>query len=202
MAHQLGILYGGDTNFFANATVSTTTVVVPPLDFTLAITGPSSQTVIPGAAITYQATITPLYGSYAGPVSFAVSGLPPGASVNFSPSTIPANAGTQTIAVTIQTASGTAMRRTAPAGRDVKAFTLALLIPLLGAGTIRMRGKSLPRLVCLVLLALGGAAASSVLSGCGSANGFLVQSPQNYTVSITATSGSMLHTATVTLNVQ
>jgi len=202
VAHQLGIVYGGDTNFFANGTVSTTTVVVPPLDFSLAITGPSSQTVIPGAAITYQATITPLYGSYAGPVSFAVSGLPPGASVNFSPSTIPANAGTQTVAVTIQTASGTAMRRTTPAGGRVRAFTLALLIPLLGAGTIRMRGKSLPRLVCLVLLVLGGAAASSALSGCGSANGFLVQSPQNYTVSITATSGGMLHTATVTLNVQ
>jgi hypothetical protein len=94
------------------------------------------------------------------------------------------------------------MRRAAPAGRGVKAFTLALLIPLLGAGTIRMRGKSLPRLVCLVLLVLGGAAASSALSGCGSANGFLVQSPQNYTVSITATSGGLLHTATVTLNVQ
>ncbi len=55
IAHQLGIVYGGDTNFFANATVSSTTVVVPPLDFSLAITGPSSQTVIPGAAITYQA---------------------------------------------------------------------------------------------------------------------------------------------------
>jgi large repetitive protein len=202
VAHQLGIVYGGDTNFFANGTVSTTTVVVPPLDFSLAITGPSSQTVIPGAAITYQATITPLYGSYAGPVSFAVSGLPPGATVNFSPSSIPANAGTQTVAVTIQTASATAMRRTAPVGRRVEAFTLALLIPVLGAGTIRMRGKSLPRLVCLVLLVLGGAAASSALSGCGSTNGFLVQSPQNYTVSITATSGSMLHTATVTLNVQ
>jgi hypothetical protein len=197
----LGIVYGGDTNFFANATVSTTTVVVPPLDFSLAITGPSSQTVIPGAAITYQATITPLYGSYAGPVSFTVSGLPPGATVNL-PSSIPANAGTQTVAVTIQTASGTAMRRTSPVGGRVKAFTLALLIPLLGAGTIRMRGKSLPGLVCLVLLVLGGAAASSALSGCGSTNGFLVQSPQNYTVSITATSGSMLHTATVTLNVQ
>jgi large repetitive protein len=202
VAHQLGIVYGGDTNFFANGTVSTTTVVVPPLDFSLVITGPTSQTVIPGAAITYQATITPLYGSYAGPVSFAVSGLPPGATVNFSPSSIPANAGTQTVAVTIQTASATAMRRTAPVGRRVEAFTLALLIPVLGAGTIRMRGKSLPRLVCLVLLVLGGAAASSALSGCGSTNGFLVQSPQNYTVSITATSGSMLHTATVTLNVQ
>jgi large repetitive protein len=202
VAHQLGIVYGGDTNFFANSTVSTTTVVVPPLDFSLAITGPSSQTVIPGAAITYQATITPLYGSYAGPVSFAVSGLPPGATVNFSPSSIPANAGTQTVAVTILTASGTAMRRPAPDDRRVKAFTLALLIPLLGAGSIRMRVKSLPRLVCLVLLVMGGAAASFALSGCGSANGFLVQSPQNYTVSITATSGSMLHTATVTLNVQ
>jgi hypothetical protein len=94
------------------------------------------------------------------------------------------------------------MQRTAPVGRRVKAFALALLIPLLGAGTIRMRGKSLPRLVCLVLLVLGGAAVSSALSGCGSGNGFLVQSPQNYTVSITASSGSMLHTATVTLNVQ
>ena len=46
--------------------------------------------------LTYQLVVNPLYGSYAGPVSFTLSGLPPGATFTWNPATIKANAGKQT----------------------------------------------------------------------------------------------------------
>ena len=201
MSHVLSAVYSGDTNFTASSSTSTATVTVASLDFTLAITGATSQTVVPGSPVTYQATVTPLYGNYAGPVNFAVTGLPPGATVNFSPSTIAASSGPQTVTVTIQTATATAMRRT-PSRLEPFAAAL-LLLPLLGTAKMRKRGRTLQRLVCVALLTLAGVAASVALSGCGSGgNGLFAQPSQNYTVSITATSGSLQHTATVTLNVQ
>jgi hypothetical protein len=47
-------------------------------------------------------------------------------------------------------------------------------------------------------------AATAGLSGCGgyNGNGFFGQSPQNYTITITATSGSIQHSVSVMLNVQ
>jgi hypothetical protein len=49
---------------------------------------------------------------------------------------------------------------------------------------------------------LVGGAATLMLSGCSNANGFFTQTAQNYTVTVTASSGNMQHTVAVTLNVQ
>ena len=73
---------------------------------------------------------------------------------------------------------------------------------LLGLGGLRKRGRALKRLLCVIALVAAGAAATLSLSGCGSTTGFFSQAPENYTVTITATAGSLQHTATVTLNVQ
>jgi hypothetical protein len=40
------------------------------------------------------------------------------------------------------------------------------------------------------------------LSGCGAGNGFLGQPPANYTITVTATSGTTQHVSTITLNLQ
>ena len=109
--HSLSATYSGDTNFAASSSTSPVTVTAAPLDFTMTLSGPSTATVVPGSSITYQVSVTPYYGSYAGTVNFAVAGLPPGATVTFSPASIAANGGPQTITVTIQTAPATAMRQ-------------------------------------------------------------------------------------------
>jgi len=53
-----------------------------------------------------------------------------------------------------------------------------------------------------MLLALAGSAAVLGMAGCGSGNGFLIQAPKNYTVTVTASSGTIQHSSTVTLNLQ
>jgi hypothetical protein len=201
LTHNLGATYGGDINFTPSSAPANTTVSVAPLDFTMTIAGPNSATLIPGSVITYQVTVTPDYGSYAGVVNFTVSGLPPGATATFSPSSIAANGGAQTVTVTIETAPLTAMRHmpSAPsAGSRMAPVALAFLL-LIGAGGLRRNGRKLRRMACVALLLLGGAA-SIVVSGCG--GGFYTQSPKSYTVTITAACGSLEHSATVTLNVQ
>ena len=197
--------YSGDTNFSGSSSTSSATVIVAPLDFTMTVAGPSSATVIPGGSIAYQLAVTPHYGSYAGTMNFAVSGLPAGATATFSPSSIPANGGPQTVTVTIQRPRPrrwTAFRA-APASHRRLAPPLALaLLGLIGLGGLRKRGRALKRFLCLVALLAGGAAATLSLSGCGSNAGFFAQAQQNYTVTMTATAGSVQHVSTVTLNVQ
>jgi hypothetical protein len=201
--HSFTAAYSGDTNFTASGSTSSASASVAPLDFTMTLSGPSSQTMVPGSTITYQVQVTPDYGLYAGTVNFAVSGLPPGATATFSPASILANGGPQTVTVTIQTATATAKRDASqqPPGRKLEPFALALLL-LFGAGSLRRRGRALRNLLSLVLLLLGGAAATLTTSGCGAANGFFNQTPQSYSVTITATSGNLQHATTVTLNVQ
>ena len=203
-SHAITATYSGDKNFTGSSSTanSSSTIVVAPLDFTMTLAGPAGQTVVPGSKIIYQVTVTPMYGSYAGTVNFAVSGLPPGATVTFSPSSIAVNGGPQTITVTIQTAPASAAAQAPPprsSGRYAAPFALALLL-LFGVGGLRKRGRHLLRhLICVALLLAGGAAAT-LMSGCG--GGFFTQSPENYTVTITATCGTLQHSTSVTLNVQ
>jgi hypothetical protein len=202
ITHSLSATYNGDINFNLSNATSPVNVTVAPLDFTMTITGPSSQTVVPGSSISYQVTVTPLYVNYAGTVNFAISGLPPGATATFSPANIAATGGPQTVTVTITTAPATAMRNTSPPpGRRLEPFALAFLL-LFGAGALAKRRRAMRNLLYVGILCVGSAAAIFSLSGCGGHNGYFDQAPQNYSVTITATAGSLQHTATVTLNVQ
>ena len=200
-SNAITAVYGGDTNFTGSSTTSSTGVTVGQLDFSFAFTGSTSQTVAPGGSVSYQAVIDPLYGSYAGPVSFTVTGLPTGATYTINPSTIAVNSGQQTVTLTIQAAATMAMERTAPPlGRKLALLSLALLLPLFGFGGMRRRGHKLSRMVCLLILA-GGLAATAVTSGCGSSGGFM-PAPKSYDVTVTATAGGIQHAADVNLEVQ
>jgi sugar lactone lactonase YvrE len=194
--------YSGDGNFTASSSAASGTniIEVAPLGFTFAITGPSTSTVSPGQSTTYQAAIAPLYGSYPGTVSFIATGLPGNATATFSPSSIAANGGAQDVTVTITTTAPTALlHRTPPAtpGRRLTPLALGSLV-LLGLGSLRRRGRTLRRMLCLLVFISAGLAVSG-LSGCGA---YFELTPQNYTVKVTATAGSVQQKATVTLNVQ
>ncbi len=202
--HTITAMYSGNVNFTGSSSVASSTIAVVPLDFTMTLIGPGNLTVAPGHSISYQMQVTPDYGSYAGTVSFAIAGLPPGATATFSPSSVATNSGPQTITVTIQMAPATAMLHreppASPGGRHLKPFALAFLV-LMGAGTLRKRGKMLRGLLCVMALA-GAGLAATMLSGCGGNGGFFGQAPQNYTVTITATAANLQHSTTITLNVQ
>jgi CSLREA domain-containing protein len=198
--NSLTASYSGDIDFTPSSTTASIPVVVAPLDFTLTLQGSVTQTVIPGSSVNYQLVINPIFGSYAGPVSFTASGLPTGATATFSPATIGANGGQQTVTATIQTPALAALNQAPSIGRRLAPLTLALLVlPLAGAKRIRWRGRQLSGWFCLLLVLCGVAAA---VTGCGSPNGFFAQVVKSYDVTITATAGGLQHSTIVTVEVQ
>jgi hypothetical protein len=200
--NTLTAVYGGDLNFTTSSTTSSTSVVVAALDFTMTFSGSKTATVTAGNTATYQMVLNPLYGSYPGAVTFSATGLPPGGSITFSPSTISADGGQQTVTMTIKTTAVTAQLVPSRLVYGMAPIALALLLwPLAGARRMRQHGRKLRKFLCVVILLSSIAAIGSALSGCGgSIKG--ASNPQSYTVTIIAVSGNLQHTGTVTLNVQ
>ncbi|MGA8938618.1 MAG: Ig-like domain repeat protein [Acidobacteriaceae bacterium] len=194
VAHSLTATYAGDVNFTASTSSPAISVsVVAALDFTLTLQGASSHTVIPGESVVYNLQVSPVYTIYPAVVTFSAAGLPQGATASFSPSTVAADGGTQNVTMTVQTASPTTAENLLIPGTSL---TLAfLLLPLLGVRKVRRRWMPL----LIAVIALTGITA---LSGCGTANGFNGQEVENYTVAVTATSGTVQHSIDVNLNLQ
>jgi hypothetical protein len=210
-------VYSGNANFSAATSGALTESV---LDFNLTNVGGSgiaspSQTVTPGGTASYPLTILPTNGTtFPAPITLSLAGLPSGAIATIGPSswapvttttwTFPANTALPTTATTlaIQTPSvvarlepGTQLRRTlSPVALGL------LLLPL--AGIRRRLGKTLGRTIFTLLLLVAGASAMAGLSGCGTNSGFFGQPSQTYTMTVTATSGTLSHSTSVTLTVQ
>ncbi|MFZ0631600.1 MAG: Ig-like domain repeat protein [Acidobacteriaceae bacterium] len=202
-SNTLTAVYGGDANF-NGSTSSSTSITIGVLDFTLGTPNPATQTGAAGTAFTYAFSITPTYGTYAGTVNFTATGLPSGATATFSPSSIPANGGAQNVTMIVSTAAGSAaLVRPNTGGRGLIPVALAfLLLPFAGTKRMRREGRRLGRLGCMFLLVLAGLGATAALTGCGSHAAVGGNSSQSYTVTITAASGSIQHTTTVTLDLQ
>ncbi|WP_158792752.1 S-layer family protein [Granulicella sp. L60] len=198
--HILTASYSGDTNFVASSTSATgVTVAVGAPQFTFAGTGANALTVSPGSVAAYTFSISPNSVNYAGPVTFSVVGLPPGATASFNPSTILASGGAQTVTMAVQTPAVTANNRmhSSPLGSGrVPAMLSLLLLPLVVNNKMRRRLGT--GLLMLVVLMVGLA----TITGCGSGSGFSLEQPQTYTLTVTATSGSLQKTNTVRLTVQ
>jgi sugar lactone lactonase YvrE len=186
-------VYSGDGNF--TTSMGATSVVVGAFDFTLTGTGASAYTVAPGVAAVYGFALAPLYGSYAGPVSFTVTGLPAGAVASITLSTVAAQGGPTTVEMTVQTAPPIARNSGGPLGRGVMLALLLLPFGMKRSVRKKLKGPMLPTLLLLVGM-------TAAMTGCGSSNGFLLQTPQTCTLTVTATSGSLVRTQTVTLIVQ
>ncbi|MCU1223822.1 MAG: repeat containing protein [Edaphobacter sp.] len=202
--HTLTAVYNGDANFTTSRTASATTVTVVAPDFSLNLSGGQSQTVTAGSAATYSFAVAPTSGVYPGAVSFSASGLPTGATATFSPASISSADGAKTVTLTIQTSATAALQHAPMPGSRMVPISLALLLlPVLGSGRMRRRGRGMGRLLCLMLL--GGVAATSMLIGCGGSNSSTnppAKTTKSYPITVTATSGGVQHAASVTLNVQ
>jgi hypothetical protein len=170
-------------NYTAGMATTSFVVVAP---FTLASgsgagTSGGSATVAAGGAASFSFTLTPGSGAtLLHGVTFSATGLPQGATANFSPATISAGSGATSITLTVQTSATQAARNKFPfSGSSLAPIALGcLFLPLVGR-----KSGGLSRLMMLVatVLSLGVALG---LSGCaGNGN----QHPaQNYTVVVTA----------------
>jgi len=73
-------------------------------DFTGAASPAQASVASAGGSVSFGITATPQFGG-AGDIALSVTGLPPGATASFSPSTIPGSSGSSTLSIT--TVSGT-----------------------------------------------------------------------------------------------
>lgn len=200
-------VYSGDANYVG----ATSAVLVQPVgdfDFTI-IPQPSNpggsvdQTVAPGGAATFHFTIQPLNGPFSFPITLSATGLPSGATVTFSPSTVTLGASPAQFSMTIQTARSTSMLFERMNG--VTGSTMAFALLILPFARRRKIGTMRPLLLALV--GFGSFLGMLTLSGCGTESGFFGQPQHSYTIQVmgtaTGSTGATLqHVTSVTLTVQ
>jgi hypothetical protein len=172
-------------------------------DFTLTTTGSASQTINPGQSATFTFNVAPTLGQFPGTVTYAVSGLPTGATATFNPTSITATSGVQALTLTIKTpaATGSIEGSHGPFSSSSHWSLAFLLLPLIG---IRRKRYAIGMLFLpLIMLTVLG-----TMTGCAGGKAPPATSTQQLppaqtsTIVVTATSGTKMHTASVTLIVQ
>ncbi len=193
-------------NFTSGYLTAAVAKVAVTVDFTIAVTSGTPGTlgpILPGTSAAYSFTLAPASGSFSSAIALTATGLPAGATYSFSPATVTPGSSSAATTLAIQTARSAAALHedhgiSWATGWGVTALGL-LLLPISGARRMRRVFQRGPLLsVALLLLALGTVAG---LGGCGT-GGLFGQPQQTYTVTVTGTSGSLSHSATVTLTVQ
>jgi sugar lactone lactonase YvrE len=209
--NSITAVYAGSSNFTGG-----TSSPIPQLveDFSITLTpepnnpaGSTSQTVIPGKAVTFNFALTPLLGPFNFPIALSAAGLPPAAVATFTPQTTTPGTNPTSFTMTIQTAANQgSLQHKRPMGGGAIAFAL-LVLPL--TRRLRRRAKQIKKLRIMTLVAslFFCAAAFGSLTGCGTDTGFFAQPQQNYTITVTGTvagsAGFVLQRSTsVTLTVQ
>ncbi len=194
--HSISAVYAGNASFLTSTSNILAEMVT---DFTLSL-GPGSGlglTILPGKSGTYTILLTPPSDGYSGTISLSASGLPAGATASFNPNavTLGGNPVTSTLTITIPAASAQ-VRPISPLRTWTQTRTrtgtpllLGALLSLLGLRRARKRG--LLRLLVLFCICILG------VSSCGGP--FFTQPQKSYTVTITGTSGTDSHSATITL---
>ncbi|HET8888291.1 MAG TPA: protease pro-enzyme activation domain-containing protein [Candidatus Angelobacter sp.] len=218
----------GTTGPLVHTAAATLVILVPDFTFTAS---PASRTILVGQSTSFTATFTPI-NSYAGTVSFSVSGLPAGAVPTFIPASL-SSAGTTSLSITTNnttppgvypltiTASDGALTHTASVSLEVDAvpaadFTISAPATItvkrnstgsetvtIGAvngftGVVSLSASNLPPLVTASF------APTSVTGSGTSTLTFTVDHRATqgvYNITVTGTSGLLVHSTSVTLTV-
>jgi Big-like domain-containing protein len=205
-SHSIAASYAGDTNNAASVSNTASVMVTePPPDFTISL-APTSATISNGSSAISIVSVTPV-NTFNASTSFACSGLPIYATCAFSSASVTPAGGTVTSTLTIATNMQAALpskeRRSTQQNKSPTeglglAGSYALAALLFWPGLIRgKRGRSWLRAVGVVFLSM---TAMQAISGCGSVT--TKTSTGQYAINITATSGTLAHSATFQLTVQ
>jgi hypothetical protein len=218
-SHTITAVYSGDTDFAGSASSPLTQSI---LDFSLAPTSGTgggggtpvtTQTTNPGGTATYPLTIVPTAGiSFPAPILLTVAGMPLGATAVITPSpwtqltstswSFPAQTPLGPLSLAIQLPSPVAhLDPRSRSDRELPAMVFALLL-LPFARRLRALRKPLWGTISLLLLAVAAMGAMAALGGCGATSGLFANQAKTYTVTVTATSGTLSHATSLTLTVR
>ncbi|HEX6503546.1 MAG TPA: Ig-like domain repeat protein [Terriglobales bacterium] len=198
--HSITAVYAGDSNFLPT-TSSALSQVVSNLSLAVASGGSSTATVSAGGTASYHLTIAPSAGTvFPAAITLSASGAPVGATITITPQTITAGAGATNVTVAVQVPA------TSATFGHFTAWALGLAYPLLGMLTlpfgIENRRLSRKRVLFAVLLFFAVASSAGIL-GCGAARvAAPPPQPRNYSITVTAASGTVSQSTTLTLTVQ
>jgi sugar lactone lactonase YvrE len=192
--HPITAVYSGDANFTtASSPVLNETITAPRavVDFAIANLTPS-QLIPPGASASYNISITSVNGVFTNVVTLTATNLPPNATFTYAPPTVtPGAAGaTSSFAVTVPKQSAALLRSS-----RTPLILSVLLLPF--AVFRRARGK--PHRLLLWLLVTLTVFGSAI--GCG-VGGYFSLPQQTYVITVTGTSGTLVHSTTATLTVE
>jgi 6-phosphogluconolactonase (cycloisomerase 2 family) len=171
----------------------------------------SAPPVVAGQMATFTMTVSPS-GAFSDPVTFTAAPLPAGTSAAFSPSaTIIPGANPQTVTLSISTTAHTTAGQRVPPGGTMPTFPVSRIWIIAFGGMLAMlalipnrKARMAPQFVLasLLLMAAGltacGSAATSTPSG-QQVNLATGTPAGTYPITVTATSGGVSHTTTVTL---
>jgi hypothetical protein len=199
--HSITAEYAGDSNF-ESVTSSAVSQVVSGLSVDIASGGSSTATVSPGGTATYHLTIGPSTGTtFPAAVTLSASGGPTGSTITITPQNIAAGAGATAVTLSVQVPAAAASLRSS------NSWSLALWIPLIGMLAwplgIERRPRRFKRALPAMLL-LTGAVSMLAIVACGGSThtNSTTRQPTNYNIIVTAASGSVSHSTTLTLTVR
>jgi hypothetical protein len=163
--------------------------------------GNNNTTILPGTTVVYTIEVQPQVATtFLYNVSFAASGLPAGATATFTPATLAAGGSMTNITMTVKTAT-TAMNEPPPSPFERLPLALGILLPLLGTRAMRRRLRRIPPYLGVALFAVLSLAAVAGLSGCSGA-GLFAAKKVPYSITVTATEGTVPRTVEVPLAIQ
>jgi hypothetical protein len=172
--------------------LATYTINLPP-NFTIGA-NPGSLTVASGGQGVITLTVTPQNG-FGAAVTFACSGLPVGVTCAFTPSTVTPSGSSATTQLTIAASASTSSARLA--GNQFLAGTMLAV----ASGLLIGRKRRLVVSWTSLFLLSGCLFVISACGGGGSSGSTNPPPPTTATVTVTATSGSLVQTATISLTI-
>ena len=196
---NLNVTYSGDMNYSIGASI---VIPIDVADFSLSTSSGAISNVVayPGQTVSWTFTIAPVAPATTFPVTInlSVSGLPSGATSTITPATIQAGSGATavTLSVTLPAAEQ-ARNQQSPA---VPAYAVLALLLLPFARRMRRAAGRMKRVCLLLAIAAAACAVSAGLNGCGGHSSS--QQPQNYTITVTGTAGSLSHSLELGLTVE